>query len=370
VWIPYTLMAVPIITSFAGQTIASVVSVYQSYYQRHAGQVAAADGWEGLADGLHKLSNFFRPACSKETIERTVRDTPEAFKPHSDYIIHSHQVYRDIRRTLNEQRRACRVTWVQVKPDDGEKDGVGVISPACRPLPIDNANPYPYECGASTHPPVQHRRNVLGFHPQAHRRPVQREVAELVLKDAEEQFFPECREEQGVTAQKQMVRSDQHTVELIVKAKADEDDPSKLGTRGDANVGGLEDPPGRVDGIFHDVHEENVGNRPKSHLETQECDDQESGEAKENAKEEAVRELESHLLRKLVELMVRLETEARQMLLDSMEKGLVRTLLLADRNGELRTAKVNLNDKRQRAGTNLVHLTPRSADTRCACSAG
>jgi hypothetical protein len=32
--------------------------------------------------------------------------------------------------------------------------------------------------------------------------------------------------------------------------------------------------------------------------------------------------------------MVRLEAEARQMLLDSMEKGVARTLLLADRNAE------------------------------------
>jgi potassium channel subfamily K len=69
--------------------------------------------------------------------------------------------------------------------------------------------------------------------------------------------------------------------------------------------------------------------------ETQECDDQQTGGEKENAEEEGVRELESRLLRKLVELMVRLETKARQMLLDSMESGLVRTLLLADRNGEL-----------------------------------
>jgi potassium channel subfamily K len=47
-----------------------------------------------------------------------------------------------------------------------------------------------------------------------------------------------------------------------------------------------------------------------------------------------VRELGIYLLRQLLELMVRLEAEARQMLLDSMEKGVARTLLLADRNGE------------------------------------
>ncbi|GFZ44310.1 hypothetical protein JCM24511_02032 [Saitozyma sp. JCM 24511] len=58
--------------------------------------------------------------------------------------------------------------------------------------------------------------------------------------------------------------------------------------------------------------------------ETQECDDQQTVGEKENAEEEGVRELESRLLQKLVELMVRLETVARQMLLDRMESGLVR----------------------------------------------
>jgi potassium channel subfamily K len=43
--------------------------------------------------------------------------------------------------------------------------------------------------------------------------------------------------------------------------------------------------------------------------------------------------LEVDLLKQLMDLTVQLEAEARQMMLDSMEKGIARTLLLADRNG-------------------------------------
>jgi len=45
------------------------------------------------------------------------------------------------------------------------------------------------------------------------------------------------------------------------------------------------------------------------------------------------RALELDLVKQLMDLTVRLEAEAREMLLDSMEHGIARTLLLADRNG-------------------------------------
>lgn len=46
------------------------------------------------------------------------------------------------------------------------------------------------------------------------------------------------------------------------------------------------------------------------------------------------RQLEVDLLKKLLAKTVSFEVEARQMLLDSMEKSVERTILLADRNGE------------------------------------
>jgi hypothetical protein len=63
-------------------------------------------------------------------------------------------------------------------------------------------------------------------------------------------------------------------------------------------------------------------------------DERERKQREEEEEDQDVRELEMYLLRQLLELMVRLEAEAPQMLLDSMEKGVARTLLLADRNAE------------------------------------
>jgi hypothetical protein len=47
------------------------------------------------------------------------------------------------------------------------------------------------------------------------------------------------------------------------------------------------------------------------------------------------RSLELQLVKQLMDLTVRLEAEAREMMLDTMEHGIARTLLLADRNGKL-----------------------------------
>jgi potassium channel subfamily K len=72
----------------------------------------------------------------------------------------------------------------------------------------------------------------------------------------------------------------------------------------------------------------------ESEAELAKDNEDEQDEQDEDQEEEDVRELELHLLRRLIELTIRLEAESRQMLLDSMEKGVPRTLLLADRNGE------------------------------------
>lgn len=58
----------------------------------------------------------------------------------------------------------------------------------------------------------------------------------------------------------------------------------------------------------------------------------ESGDRFIISKEE--RKLEVDLLKQLLAKTVSFEVEARQMLLDSMQKGVERTILLADRNGE------------------------------------
>lgn len=57
-------------------------------------------------------------------------------------------------------------------------------------------------------------------------------------------------------------------------------------------------------------------------------------EKQRNNDEQEARQVELELVKHLMDLIVKLEAEARQMLLDSMDKTVARTLLLADRNGE------------------------------------
>lgn len=48
---------------------------------------------------------------------------------------------------------------------------------------------------------------------------------------------------------------------------------------------------------------------------------------------DAARELELDLIKQLMDLVIKLEAESRDLLLTNMEHGIPRTLLLADRNG-------------------------------------
>lgn len=57
-------------------------------------------------------------------------------------------------------------------------------------------------------------------------------------------------------------------------------------------------------------------------------------QADHDADDQAVDELELELTSELMHLVIQLEAEARQIMLDSMNKSIARTLLLADRNGE------------------------------------
>lgn len=79
----------------------------------------------------------------------------------------------------------------------------------------------------------------------------------------------------------------------------------------------------------HGANSDNNGTEQSSHPAVVES---ESGDRFIISKEE--RQLEVDLLKQLLAKTVSFEVEARQMLLDSMQKGVERTILLADRNGE------------------------------------
>jgi potassium channel subfamily K len=58
------------------------------------------------------------------------------------------------------------------------------------------------------------------------------------------------------------------------------------------------------------------------------------GSAETSQAEKAAHNLEGDLLKQLLELVIKLEAESRDLLLESMDHSIARTLLLADRNGK------------------------------------
>ena len=71
-----------------------------------------------------------------------------------------------------------------------------------------------------------------------------------------------------------------------------------------------------------------------AHLEEEEDENDPDGNVLNDEDMEAD-QLSKGIIKKLMTLTIMLEAEARQMLLDCMDKGVARTLLLADRNGKL-----------------------------------
>ncbi|GFZ44870.1 hypothetical protein JCM24511_02596 [Saitozyma sp. JCM 24511] len=380
-------MAVPIVTSFAAQTIAGLVSVSQSH--KPIEQVLPAQSTslgEGLADGRQKMSTFFRPACTKVVFEGTGRDSSDAFKPHSDFVIRAHESYQDMRKRLvsvtddapakdedkttstkgkgnaekvgqakrkdegleDEETRTCGGAGVKEKRNQGEKEGVGANPPTTRSGKVpdltraDDVNPYQDNGGASTRSPHPHRPNHLTSHLYPHSNSVHRQVGRLIRKEnEEEELFSEFKKELEFTTEEQKVQSEYQAVERIVKARADEEFHFR-----EIRDGGRGGEKGTSDKSYEETGV--VGNSgrtgPKSKAGDPEWDEEETERGEEYAEDEDVRKLELHLLRRLVELTVRLEAEARQMLLDSMDKGVARTLLLADRNLQIRDVRAVRGD--------------------------
>ncbi|GFZ48856.1 hypothetical protein JCM24511_06605 [Saitozyma sp. JCM 24511] len=213
--------------------------------------------------------------------------------------------------------------------DDWEKGGVGSIPPAGRPVPdstcADDVHSYPYDRGASTRPPRPHRPILLTSHLHQYSSSVHRQSKGSSARSTKRNKCVQSEGERGIS--------------LVARRTVD-------GKRG-----GRAGDPERGKEMSDKAREERggVGNssrkRPKGKAESQECDEEETGREKEYAEEEDMRELELHLFLKLMELMVSLETEARQMLIDSMEKGVVRSLLLADLNVQIRDVRALGGDK-------------------------
>ncbi|GFZ48406.1 hypothetical protein JCM24511_06154 [Saitozyma sp. JCM 24511] len=279
VWIPYALMAVPIITSFAGETISSV--------------------------------------------------------PHGASVIRAHESYYDMRkRLLGVDDNTLAISKGKVTSSEKIPGNT-----------VNEAAPQTDESDAGTSQTQYRGRKLTPRHLVPHRHPhsssVHRQVERVIGKLREqEDECPMCKEQKSeFTPEEQKVRSEYQVVERIIKARASDDFRSRVRGGGGLRTEELESQSEREEKA---TDSKGLGERTGVLKMAEKGPDDKEGtsergeemDQEKEAAEEDVRELALHLVRRLMELTVRLEAEARQMLLESMDNDIAKTLLIADRNGE------------------------------------
>ncbi|EIW70019.1 hypothetical protein TREMEDRAFT_30177 [Tremella mesenterica DSM 1558] len=234
VFIVYALMAVPIVTSFAVQTITGLLSTVSNRNAEH------------------------------EAFERQKTEQPESFNPHSDFVLRYHDLYADMRK---------RFTGSDISNSKFPNNGDNSTTPSeshTADVKISKDNEKPSESG----------------HPDPDPEDGEGLNAGVVKKNVEE----DVRRAEAAVDQKDEQSNKQEDDD------ADEDEPS---------------------------HKEKKGGK---------------------LVEKEEKQLEKELFRQLMDRIIQLEAEARQMLLDSMSQGVPRTLLLADRNVQIRDVRALRGD--------------------------
>ncbi|KGB79621.2 potassium channel protein [Cryptococcus deuterogattii R265] len=261
VFIVYALMAVPIVTSFAVQTITGL------------------------------LSTFSQHNVNRETFIIEQQRSPEAFAPHVDYIDRYHKSYADLRDKLLQGNIASEGRDARGENEDDASEG--------------EDNEAGVGAGAETESEAE----------AANERDASNESKRDLREEGSTQVDVHSTEESGIDEVIDQFR-EMEKEDLNEDARREED-----GSPG------------------HGSNSDNNGTEQSSHPAVVES---ESGDRFIISKEE--RQLEVDLLKQLLAKTVSFEVEARQMLLDSMQKGVERTILLADRNVQIRDVKAIRGD--------------------------
>ncbi|ADV20024.1 potassium channel protein [Cryptococcus gattii E566] len=244
VFIVYALMAVPIVTSFAVQTITGL------------------------------LSTFSQHNVNRETFIIEQQRSPEAFAPHVDYIDRYHKSYADLRDKLLQGNIASNGLDARGESEDDASEDE------------DNKSGAGAEAESEA---------------EANERDASSESKRDLQEEGSTQVDVHGTQESGIDGVIDQFR-EMEKEDLKEDARREEDEQSP-----------------------HPAVVES-----------------ESGDRFIISKEE--RKLEVDLLKQLLAKTVSFEVEARQMLLDSMQKGVERTILLADRNVQIRDVKAIRGD--------------------------
>jgi len=212
-----------------------------------------------------QLSTYLQRGVLKEKFANDKQRTPEAFAPHSEFVMQARDTYGDMRKQLFSPSPA----FEQTEDDDNQGD-----------------------CGQSND-----NSRIRG--------------------DESDPVDERDSEETAVASSSKRHKSSQSESSSKSRKPQSQDNGSARSNE----PGHLKEGENRIQDDFDRIQDdpESKGKR---------TEDVEGGKT-----DEADQQLEVDLLKQLMDRMVQLEAEARQMLLDAMEEGVARTLLLADRNG-------------------------------------
>ncbi|KAL7423995.1 Potassium channel [Cryptotrichosporon argae] len=367
VWIVYALMAVPIVTSFAVQTVTGI-----NRFDRQR----------------------FREERSRD---------PDAFAPHAQFVQDYHRSYRQIRERLVGPRDDHWLPAGEGSRGDGDEDGGdgGGGDASGRQGKHGSEQEKKGAAGAGSREEAQ---EALDEQDKAQREEDARRWREREASDDDAGASDKTEVDGSLRRSSKLPSKRSHT------SDDSGDDVDDGDAEGDATPRGRPERPGRLsddsgspvrwddagegaEGAQLDAGEKFTENQPAErkpaarmnrHFDEQDekirhdagrvrreeargdgqdakaADDEGEGESEgegegdeggegerrgqRTGQTKKERDLERDLLGQLINRVVQLEAEARQMMLDSMDKGLARTLLLADRNIQIRDVRALRGD--------------------------
>ncbi|ORY28329.1 hypothetical protein BCR39DRAFT_535524 [Naematelia encephala] len=303
VFVVYALAAVPIVTSFAVQSITGLLGTYQNR------------------------------GGNRERFKRERTKDPDAFMPHADFILRAHESYADVRKRLLGDDAAIPQLSGGGDPNhqEGDEDGSDATAvqdgEAPKATQDGEASTPDQDGAASTAVQDGETSTTMADGAEEGSDPTADQDGEAPTAVQDEEASSAIQDEDTSTAVLEGKRksTEDGTDRSIREAKEREEEEEEDDLNESERV--LRNDYRRVQGVLKQ-------RKPAG-------DDMDEEEAKKDTEEHKV---EIDLLKQLMDRTVRLEAEARQMLLDSMDKGIARTLLLADRNVQVRDVRALRGD--------------------------
>ncbi|WWC60913.1 uncharacterized protein I303_103489 [Kwoniella dejecticola CBS 10117] len=310
VFIVYALMAVPIVTSFAVQTITGLLSTYSER------------------------------GAIKEAFLTEQRKSPEAFAPHADFVLRYHESYDEMRKRLlkeeeedeeedeDEASRQVGRNGNNLEEDAEPKDDEGIA----KELTSQEDSNAMYDKGEAA-PEQEDDPSNFTYTGRKKSSRAHLDTAEKQLKNdyTRAKSIIEEREEEGKSWERAEIEHQ--------KAAEEDEEAADRSTSPTAKSSGRRRKRQDTERTYVAESEAGQSDTAKAHLQDRQDPNCQSDEL-----EDEQRKLEIDLLKQLMRKTIQLEAEARQMLLDSMDKSVARTLLLADRNVQARDVRALKGD--------------------------